>query len=58
MSPTVVEAIIVALVRYGPEVATSIIALFQKKDVTVADIEALFAQIKTYESYGIKDRPV
>lgn len=41
--------------RYGPEAATAIIALIKKKDITLDDVDAVFANVKPYSAYGIPD---
>lgn len=38
---------------YGPEAAMGIIALFKKKEVTIEDVEAAFADLKPLEFYQI-----
>ena len=53
MSPATIEALIVLAAKYGPELVTGLIALFKKQNPTLADIEALFANVKPYDSYGI-----
>lgn len=46
------EIIMLALVKYGPGFARQVHALFQKKEVTKADWEALFVLAeKSYEDY-------
>ncbi len=54
MSAAAIEAIVILAAKYGPEFVTSIIALFKKRDVTIEEIEALFANVKPLSSYGIK----
>lgn len=56
MSPILLEALIVAGIKYGPDAVASIIALFKKETATLADVETLFATIKPYEAYGIPDQ--
>lgn len=55
MSIAALEGLIVLASKYGPEAITGITALFKKADVTVADVEAAFGNLKTYVSYGIPD---
>lgn len=38
---------------YGPEAVTGIIALFKSPNVTVAEVEAAFANLKPLEAYGL-----
>lgn len=47
------EIIIMALVKYGPELARSILEIMGKETVTKEDWDALFAkaQAKTYDDY-------
>lgn len=42
-------------IKYGPTAVEAIIALMKQQTVTVTDVENLFANLKTYESYGIPD---
>ncbi len=55
MSPALLEAIIILAAKYGPELVTTITALFKQQTITVDDIEKLFANVKPYEAYGIPD---
>ena len=54
MTPLVAFLIQEAL-QYGPEFVTGIINALKRKDVTVAEIETLFAGVKPYSAYGIPD---
>ncbi len=54
MSAAAIEAIIILAAKYGPEFITGLIALFKKHDVTIDEIEQLFANVKPLSSYGIK----
>lgn len=46
------EIILLALVKYGPAFAREVHAMFQKKNPTAADWEALFLKAeKSYEDY-------
>jgi len=40
-------------ITYGLPAVMDIIAALKKPDATIADVEALFAKIKTYEQYNI-----
>lgn len=53
MSPALIEALIVLAAKYGPGVITGIKAALTKKDVTIEDIEALFANVHPYEYFNI-----
>lgn len=49
---SMVEIIAFALLKYGPEMARSLIAIFQKQEVTPADWESVFALARTpYQWY-------
>ena len=53
MSPAAIEALIILAAKYGPEFVMAIIALFKKPNPTIADVEAIFADVKPYDAYGI-----
>lgn len=55
MSPAIIQLLIQAGLQYGPAFVTSVIAVFKNPNATVADVEALFAGVKPYASYGIPD---
>jgi hypothetical protein len=38
-----------ALLKYGPDIARGIASIFSKPEHTLADWEAIFSQVKTYE---------
>ena len=40
-------------VKYGPEVYSDIIAAFTKAGYTVAQVDAIFSQVKPYDQLGI-----
>lgn len=42
--------------KFGPQLALGFAKLFEKKTVTVEDVEAAFAQLKPYSAYGIPDK--
>ncbi len=54
MSPALLQLLIEAGIKYGPTFVTDIIALFKKQDVTIDEIEQLFANVKPLASYNIK----
>jgi hypothetical protein len=56
MSPALLEALVIAAVKYGPGFATSVLALFKQKEITLEQVEALFANVKPYSDYGIPDQ--
>jgi len=39
------------LLKYGPVVAEEVTVLIHKGDPTLADWQAIFAKVKTYEQY-------
>jgi len=43
--------------KYGIPAAEEIIAVLKKPDATIADVEAAFAKVKTYDSYNIPNLP-
>ncbi len=53
MISPVVALIITEAVKYGPDFVISVINALKKTDATIADVEALFANVKPYDSYGI-----
>lgn len=55
MSPAILEALIILAAKYGPKFVADVCALFKRHDVTVADLEALFGQVKPYQAYNIPD---
>lgn len=55
MPATVIEALIVLLAKYGPELVIKLIAMLKKKEITVEEVEALFMEVKPYEAYNIPD---
>ena len=58
MSPALVMLLVQAGLTYGPQFITDIKTLLAKTDVTIADIEALFANVKPYAAYGIPDNSI
>lgn len=55
MSPALIQALIMAGIQYGPSIITDIKNLFNKKDATIEDIEAVFANLKPYSAFNIPD---
>jgi hypothetical protein len=49
MTALAVEAIVILTAKYGPLLAQQFVTLLHKKDVTLDDWNALFAQVKSYE---------
>jgi hypothetical protein len=41
--------------KYGPQLVADLIEALKKKGITVAEVEAMFADVKPYEAFGIKD---
>lgn len=56
MSPIVAFAITEAI-QYGPAFIKQIIELCQKKDLTIAEIDAAFASVKPYDAWNIPNIP-
>ncbi len=56
MTPAILAMIVELCLRYGPSFAAEVAALFKKDNVTADEVHALFANVKPYESYGIKDQ--
>ena len=46
-----IEALVLLAAKYGPELVVGITRLFTKADASLADIEALFANVKPYSAY-------
>jgi len=53
MSPELIQLLIAAGVKYGPEFVKEAIAIINNPKSTIADVETLFAKVKPYEAYGI-----
>jgi len=59
MSPVVIELIATALIKYGPPLAKALYDLFQTKEPTPAQWNALFALAeKNYDDYVKPAAPV
>ena len=41
--------------KYGPQLVADLIEALKKKGITVAEVEAMFADVKPYEALNIKD---
>lgn len=54
---SIAALLIQAALQYGIPAAEEIIAVMKNPAATVADVEALFAKIKTYEQYNIPNLP-
>jgi hypothetical protein len=57
MSPATIGAIIQLVALYGPEVLTGIEGLFTKSNPTIADIQAVFVNLKPYSAFNIPPTP-
>ena len=57
MSP-LISLLVTAGLQYGPEFVTSIIAILENPNSTVADVKAAFANLKPYSAYNIPNLPV
>lgn len=51
MTPEMMILVAQILLKYGPVVAEELAVLFHAPDPTLADWQALFAKVKTYEDY-------
>ncbi len=40
-----------ALIKYGPDIARDVAVILHKSDPTLADWEAVFTKVKTYDEY-------
>lgn len=56
MSP-LITLLITAGLQYGPEFVTSIIAIIENPNATVADVKAAFSNLKPYSAYNIPNIP-
>ena len=56
MSP-LITLLVTAGLQYGPEFVTSIIAIIENPNATVADVKAAFANLKPYTAYNIPNLP-
>jgi hypothetical protein len=41
--------------KYGPALVEDVVEALKKKNLTIADVEAIFADVKPYSAFGIKD---
>lgn len=57
MSPALIESLVILAAKYGPDFVASIMALFKKTEITMAEVETLFASVKPYEDYNIPAAP-
>lgn len=54
MTPAMIITLISLADKYGIPFVQRIVALMKQKEVTVDDVEALFANVKPFEAYDIK----
>lgn len=47
--PEIAILIVGALLKYGPEAAQMVATILHKEDPTLADFDALFAHVRTYD---------
>ena len=57
MDPATIEALIVLAAKYGPGLVNDLIAVWKKPNPSIADVEAVFANVNPYASFGIQDKP-
>ena len=55
---TIAPLLIQAAIQYGPQVVEAVAQALQKPAVTLAEIEAIFAGVKPYNSYFPTNPPV
>lgn len=53
MTPATIAIIAQFAIQYGIPAAQDLIALFKNQNATIADVEAMFAKVLTYEQYNI-----
>lgn len=41
-------------IKYGPTLLLDLVQAMEKRKMSVADVEAIFANVKPYESFGIQ----
>jgi len=42
------------VLQYGPEILTEVEALFSKTNVTAAEVQAIFGELRPYNAFGIQ----
>ena len=55
---TIAPLLIQAAIQYGPGIVIAVTQALQKPDVTVAEIEAIFAGVHPYSAYLPTNPPV
>ncbi len=55
MNAALLATIVQASITYGIPFAQNLIALFKKQEISISDVETLFANVKRYEDYNIPD---
>lgn len=55
MSQLALEALIMLAAKYGPGLALEIADLFEKDEITVAEVKVIFGKVRPYESFGIPE---
>jgi hypothetical protein len=56
ISPQIALMLFNLLDKYGPDIASAVAELFKKGEITIEEVMAIFAQVRTYESFGIPDK--
>lgn len=55
---TIAPLLITAAIQYGPGIVIAVTQALQKPDVTLAEIEAIFAGVKSYQAYFPTPPPI
>ena len=55
MTPAQIFVILGLVQQYGPGILNSIKTILSKKDATIADVEAIFSDLKPYADFGIPE---
>ena len=53
MTPAQIFIVLQLVTQYGPDIVSAVKSILNKKDATIDDVEAIFAGLKPYESFGI-----
>jgi hypothetical protein len=49
------ETLLSLAVKYGPELVVSVVAALKKNNITIAEAEEVFKNVKPYSSFGIDE---
>lgn len=53
MTPALIATLVQYAVQYGIPAVMDVIAIIKRPDATIADVEAMFSKVKTYDQYNI-----